>query len=89
MPEVPRSKNQTLLVSDPVFQTHDTGQGHPESIRRHVEVTRALSAPEFSKGLWKMKPPASDDATMSEMLAIALSFLWLSEPHERRSAEYT
>ena len=64
MPEVPRSKNQTLLVNDPVFQTHDTGQGHPESIRRHVEVTRALSAPEFSKGLWKMKPPASDDATI-------------------------
>ena len=61
MPQAPRSKNQTLLVSDPVFQTHDTGQGHPESIRRHVAVTRALAAPEFSKGLWRMKPPASDD----------------------------
>ena len=61
MPQAPRSKNQTLLVSDPVFQTHDTGQGHPESIRRHVAVTRALAAPEFSKGLWRMRPPASDD----------------------------
>ena len=61
MPQAPRSKNQTLLVSDPVFQTHDPGQGHPESIRRHVAVTRALAAPEFSKGLWRMKPPASDD----------------------------
>ena len=43
MTEATRSKNQTLMVSDPVFQSHDTGQGHPESIRRHEAVPRALA----------------------------------------------
>ncbi|GIT28330.1 MAG: hypothetical protein Ct9H300mP1_03760 [Planctomycetaceae bacterium] len=61
MPQAPRSKNQTLLVSDPVFQTHDTGQGHPESIRgtwRSPAPWQPRSSQRDSGG---MKPPASDD----------------------------
>tara|TARA_B100000029_G_scaffold161649_2_gene157639 strand:+ start:8853 stop:9836 length:984 start_codon:yes stop_codon:yes gene_type:complete len=64
MTEATRKKNQTLLVSDPVFQSHDTGQGHPESIRRHEAVTRALAPDQFPSGLWRMKPPAADDRTI-------------------------
>jgi len=64
MTEATRSAKQTLLVSDPIFQSHDTGEGHPESIRRHVAVTRALAADEFTKGLWRMASTASDDSTI-------------------------
>lgn len=33
----------TALLLDPVYQQHDTGHGHPESVQRHVAVTRALT----------------------------------------------
>lgn len=33
----------TALLLDPVYQQHDTGPGHPESVQRHVAVTRALT----------------------------------------------
>jgi len=65
MTEATRRATQTLWVNDPVFATHDTGEGHPESIGRHVAVTRALAAKEFQGGLWSIKPPASDDKTIS------------------------
>lgn len=32
----------TALLLDPIYQQHDTGPGHPESIQRHVAVTKAL-----------------------------------------------
>lgn len=33
----------TGLLLDPIYQQHDPGPGHPESIRRHVAVTQALT----------------------------------------------
>ncbi len=33
----------TALLLDPVYQQHDPGPGHPESVQRHVAVTRALT----------------------------------------------
>jgi acetoin utilization deacetylase AcuC-like enzyme len=33
----------TALLLDPIYQQHDTGPGHPESIQRHVAVTKALN----------------------------------------------
>jgi acetoin utilization deacetylase AcuC-like enzyme len=33
----------TALLLDPIYQQHDTGPGHPESIQRHVAVTKALT----------------------------------------------
>ena len=34
----------TALLLDPIYQQHDPGPGHPESILRHVAVTKALTA---------------------------------------------
>lgn len=33
----------TALLLDPIYQQHDPGPGHPESIQRHVAVTKALT----------------------------------------------
>jgi len=33
----------TALLLDPIYQQHDTGPGHPESIQRHVAITTALT----------------------------------------------
>ncbi|HEY1052660.1 MAG TPA: histone deacetylase [Prosthecobacter sp.] len=33
----------TALLLDPIYQQHDPGPGHPESVQRHVAVTRALT----------------------------------------------
>lgn len=33
----------TALLLDPVYQQHDPGPGHPESVQRHVAITRALT----------------------------------------------
>ena len=33
----------TALLLDPVYQQHDPGPGHPESIQRHVAITKALT----------------------------------------------
>lgn len=33
----------TGLLLDPIYQQHDTGPGHPESIQRHVAITQALT----------------------------------------------
>ncbi|MFP6770076.1 MAG: histone deacetylase [Planctomycetaceae bacterium] len=64
MSNTARSKRQTLLVTDPVFQSHDTGENHPECPRRHAAVTRALAAAEFDSTLWRMTPPTADDPTI-------------------------
>ncbi len=34
----------TALLLDPIYQQHDPGPGHPESIQRHIAVTQALTA---------------------------------------------
>lgn len=33
----------TALLLDPIYQQHDPGPGHPESVQRHVAVTQALT----------------------------------------------
>ncbi len=33
----------TALLFDPIYQQHDPGAGHPESVQRHVAITRALT----------------------------------------------
>jgi acetoin utilization deacetylase AcuC-like enzyme len=33
----------TALLLDPVYQLHDPGPGHPESVQRHVAITKALT----------------------------------------------
>ncbi len=33
----------TALLLDPIYQQHDPGPGHPESIQRHVAITKALT----------------------------------------------
>lgn len=33
----------TALLLDPIYQQHDPGAGHPESVQRHVAVTQALT----------------------------------------------
>ena len=32
----------TALLLDPIYQQHDPGPGHPESVKRHVAITQAL-----------------------------------------------
>jgi acetoin utilization deacetylase AcuC-like enzyme len=39
----------TLLYTHPIFLEHETGLGHPESIKRLESIARALVAPEFAK----------------------------------------
>jgi acetoin utilization deacetylase AcuC-like enzyme len=33
----------TALLLDPIYQQHDPGPGHPESIQRHIAITQALT----------------------------------------------
>ncbi len=33
----------TALLLDPIYQQHDPGPGHPESVQRHVAITKALT----------------------------------------------
>ncbi|MFO1484594.1 MAG: histone deacetylase [Verrucomicrobiaceae bacterium] len=33
----------TALLLDPIYQQHDPGPGHPESVQRHIAITKALT----------------------------------------------
>ncbi|MGZ8217194.1 histone deacetylase family protein [Methylomagnum sp.] len=52
----------TLLYTHPIFLEHETGLGHPESIRRLESIAHALSAPEFAKLIRREAPKAGFDA---------------------------
>lgn len=54
----------TALLLDPIYQQHDTGPGHPESIQRHVAVTRALTEAGFVEKMRRIEPRA---ATLDEL----------------------
>lgn len=55
---------KTALLLDPVYQQHDPGPGHPESVQRHVVITRALT----EAGLVARTQPLScRAATVSEL----------------------
>ena len=41
----------TGLLLDPIFEKHDTGPGHPESVHRIVAVTAALKAMARHQGI--------------------------------------
>ena len=49
----------TALVLDPIHQQHDTGPGHPESIQRHVAVTRALTDAGHVDAMLRIPPRAA------------------------------
>ncbi len=54
----------TALLLDPIYQQHDPGPGHPESVKRHVAITQALT----DSGLvGKTQPIAPRAATMDEL----------------------
>jgi acetoin utilization deacetylase AcuC-like enzyme len=54
----------TALLLDPVYQLHDPGPGHPESVKRHVAITKALT----DSGLvGKMQGIAPRAATLDEL----------------------
>ncbi len=61
MSELTRTAQQTLLVNDPVFGKHETGEGHPESAKRHKAVTTALAAPAIRDAVWHLAPAACED----------------------------
>ncbi|MEZ5385553.1 MAG: histone deacetylase [Prosthecobacter sp.] len=46
----------TALLLDPIYQQHDPGPGHPESIQRHVAVTRALTQAGIVAGTLAVQP---------------------------------
>jgi acetoin utilization deacetylase AcuC-like enzyme len=54
----------TALLLDPIYQQHDTGPGHPESIQRHVAVTRALTDAGLVEKMRRIEPRA---ATLDEL----------------------
>lgn len=54
----------TGLLLDPIYQQHDPGPGHPESIKRHVAITQALTA---SGLVAKAKLIAPRAATLDEL----------------------
>lgn len=54
----------TALLLDPVYQQHDTGPGHPESIQRHVMITKALTEAGVVEKTLRITPRA---ATIDEV----------------------
>jgi acetoin utilization deacetylase AcuC-like enzyme len=54
----------TALLLDPIYQQHDTGPGHPESIQRHVAVTKALTEAGIVAKAQSLQPRA---ATIDEL----------------------
>ena len=54
----------TALLLDPIYQQHDPGPGHPESIQRHVAITKALTE---SGLVAKTQPIAPRAATLPEL----------------------
>ncbi len=51
----------TLLISDPVFLTHETSTGHPERPDRLRALERALSTDAFAGLMREAAPKAEDD----------------------------
>jgi len=51
---VPRAP--TGIVADPIYRTHHTGLGHPESHFRYDAIVKAMRAPEFRNRIKKLKP---------------------------------
>lgn len=51
----------TVLVCDETYKEHLTGEGHPESPARYDAVMEALSSPDFSGKLRRLKPRAAVD----------------------------
>ena len=49
----------TALLLDPNYQQHDTGPGHPESIQRHVAVTKALTEAGHVESMLRIEPRAA------------------------------
>lgn len=49
----------TALLLDPIYQQHDTGPGHPESIQRHVAVTHALTDAGHAENMLRITPRAA------------------------------
>ncbi|HEX4823721.1 MAG TPA: histone deacetylase [Candidatus Polarisedimenticolaceae bacterium] len=52
------------LVSDPVFERHDTGPGHPERPARTAAIRRALAAARLDERCMTIAPVAADDETL-------------------------
>ncbi|MFP6901080.1 MAG: histone deacetylase, partial [Opitutales bacterium] len=51
-----------VLVTDPAYEKHDTGFGHPEQPARTTAVLKALDKAGLSKGFRKVEPrPCGDD----------------------------
>jgi acetoin utilization deacetylase AcuC-like enzyme len=49
----------TALLLDSIYQQHDTGPGHPESIQRHVAITRALTEAGHAGTMLRVDPRAA------------------------------
>jgi acetoin utilization deacetylase AcuC-like enzyme len=49
----------TALLLDPVYQQHDTGPGHPESIQRHVAITKSLTEAGITSRTHRIMPRAA------------------------------
>ncbi len=54
----------TALLLDPIYQQHDTGPGHPESIQRHVAVTKALTEAGHVESMLRIEPRAATRAEL-------------------------
>jgi acetoin utilization deacetylase AcuC-like enzyme len=54
----------TALLLDPIYQQHDTGPGHPESIQRHVAVTKALVEAGHVESMLRIEPRAATRAEL-------------------------
>jgi acetoin utilization deacetylase AcuC-like enzyme len=54
----------TALLLDPIYQQHDTGPGHPESIQRHVAVTKALTEARHVESMLRIEPRAATRAEL-------------------------
>lgn len=54
----------TALLLDPIYQQHDTGPGHPESIQRHVAVTKALTEAGHAESMLRIEPRAATRAEL-------------------------
>lgn len=54
----------TGLLLDPIYQQHDPGPGHPESIKRHIAITQALTTSGLVAKTQAISPRA---ATLDEL----------------------
>ena len=54
----------TALLLDPIYQQHDTGPGHPESIQRHVAVTKALVEAGHAESMLRIEPRTATRAEL-------------------------